>query len=292
MLQRIGFDIHLAVSSPTMLVANLLVRPEFQRDLRALEHLSISPELVSEAYSDPFGNRAVRVAIPEGVDLVELSLDTVAYYSGEPDPVVPDAEQHPLHELPVEVLQFLLPSRYCEVDSELMDYAWQTFGSVPPGWARVQAVVDAVHERIRFDYANARPTRTALEAFREGTGVCRDFAHLAVTLCRCLNIPARYVNGYLGDIGIEPLPDPMDFSAWFHVYLGGRWYAFDARHNEPRIGRIEIAYGRDAADVAMTTVFGSHELRRFEVTTYELPDGEVPDGEPAPGGAGTSASAA
>jgi transglutaminase-like putative cysteine protease len=166
-------------------------------------------------------------------------------------------------------LTFLLPSRYCEVDSDLISFAWKKFGPIAPDWSRVQAICDFVHEHIRFDYQRARSNRTALEALREGVGVCRDFTHLAITLCRCLNIPARYVTGYLGDIGVPPMDAPMDFSAWMEVYLGGRWFSFDARHNQPRIGRIVIARGRDATDVPITMAFANHQLERFTVVTEE-----------------------
>jgi len=190
---------------------------------------------------------------------------------GWADPVDYGAAEHAAADLPVATLPFLLPSRYCEVDSELLAFAWSNFSSVAPGWHRVQSICDFVHEHLRFNYQSARATRTALEGFRERTGVCRDFAHLAITLCRCMNIPARYATGYLGDIGVPPVPSPMDFSAWFEVYLGERWYTFDARHNVPRIGRIVIARGRDAADVPITMVFGANSLKRFEVTTEEVP---------------------
>ena len=162
----------------------------------------------------------------------------------------------------------MLPSRYCEIDL-LADTAWKLFGQTPPGWARVQAIVDFTHRHLTFGYPQAKSTRTAFQAFQEKVGVCRDFAHLAIAFCRCMNIPARYCNGYLGDIGVPPDPAPMDFNAWFEAYLGGRWHVFDARHNTPRIGRILIARGMDAADVAMITSFGSHVLRKFEVTTDE-----------------------
>jgi transglutaminase-like putative cysteine protease len=167
-------------------------------------------------------------------------------------------------------LQFLLPSRYCEVDSELLAFAWQEFGAIAPGWDRVRAICDFVHRHRSFDYKTARPTRTALDAFREKVGVCRDFTHLAVTLCRCMNLPARYTTGYLGDIGVPPAPSPMDFSAWFEVFLGDRWYTFDARHNERRIGRIVMARGRDAGDVPITMCFGPSSLVRFDVITEEV----------------------
>lgn len=168
------------------------------------------------------------------------------------------------------MLPFLLPSRYCEAD-RLGPFAWSRFGQIPPGWGRVQAVCDYVHGHLRFNYEQARATRTALEAWEEGVGVCRDFTHLAITLCRCLNIPARYATGYLGDIGVPADPAPMDFSAWFEVWLGGRWFTFDARHNQRRIGRLVMARGRDAADCALTTTFGPHILRTFKVRTDEVP---------------------
>ena len=164
----------------------------------------------------------------------------------------------------------MLPSRYCEVDSELLPFAWDQFGHTPKGRPRVQAICDFVHQHFRFDYQAARATRTAVEGFRERTDVCRDFTHLAVTLCRCMNLPARYATGYLGDIGIAPVRLPMDFSAWFEVFLGDRWYTFDARHNLPRIGRVVMARGRDAGDVPITMAFGQNTLTRFEVTTYEV----------------------
>jgi transglutaminase-like putative cysteine protease len=175
-----------------------------------------------------------------------------------------------VNDLPIEVLEFLLPSRYCEVDSELANFAWATFQQTKPAWERVQAVCDFVHGHIRFDYQKARPDRTAADAFREQVGVCRDFAHLAITLCRCLNIPARYATGYLGDIGVPPVPDPMDFSAWFQVYLQGGWYTFDARHNRRRIGRILIGLGFDAAHVPITMSFGKQSLELFRVVTEEV----------------------
>jgi len=189
--------------------------------------------------------------------------------SGKPDAIAPSAEQHEIDDLPDEVLMFLLGSRYCETD-RLMDFAWSQFGSVPAGWARVQAICDFVHNHIIFDYQAADSTRTAAGALENGIGVCRDFTHLAVALCRCLNIPARYCTGYLGDIGIPPMPFPMDFNAWFEVWLGARWYTFDARHNTPRIGRILVATGRDAADVALSTSFGRATLVHFTAMTDQV----------------------
>ena len=198
-----------------------------------------------------------------------LSALSVIRDSGEPEPVVPAAIQHAVEDLPDEALVFLLGSRYCETDL-LTETAWSLFAKTPPGWARVQAICDFVHDHIAFGYQHARASRTAAETYRERVGVCRDFAHLAVAFCRCMNIPARYCTGYLGDIGVPALPEPMDFSAWFEAYIGGKWYSFDARNNAPRIGRILMARGRDAADVAITTTFGPHQLVGFRVITEEI----------------------
>jgi len=267
---RIGFDIELGVTAPTALIYMLQVHPSRAIDIQGGEHITISPPLVTDHYRDGFGNQCARVHVPLGVSSVRLRNEATVYDTGAPDPVDPGAVEHAAADLPVSTLPFVLPSRYCEVDSELLQFAWAHFANVAPGWGRVQAICDFVHRHLRFDYQSARATRTALEGFREGTGVCRDFAHLAITLCRCMNIPARYVTGYLGDIGIAPVPSPMDFSAWFEVYLGDRWHTFDARHNKPRIGRVVMARGRDAADVPITMVFGANTLKRFEVTTQEV----------------------
>lgn len=270
MLIHIGYDIELALTPPTALIYLLRVHPSREHDLQGPEHLQISPSMASTDYVDAFGNRCGRIQVPPNVSSVRLTNSAYVYDSGLPDPVNHAAWQHAPEELPTEVLQFLLPSRYCEVDSDLLAFAWAQFGQTPLGWARVQAICDFVHQRIRFDYQQARSNRSALQGFHEQTGVCRDFAHLAVTLCRCMNIPARYVTGYLGDIGIPPVRFPMDFSAWFEVYLGGQWYTFDARHNTPRIGRVVMARGRDAGDVPITMTFGQNALTRFEVTTDEV----------------------
>jgi transglutaminase-like putative cysteine protease len=270
MLIKIGYDIELGVSAPTALIYMLQVHPSRAHDIVSGENITISPPLRTDHYQDSFGNMCARVDVPYGVNSVRLRNEAVVQDSGWPDPVDYGAIAHAPADLPVETLPFLLPSRYCEVDSELLAFAWNQFGGITPGWHRVQAIVDFVHNHLRFDYQQARATRTALEGYRERVGVCRDFTHLAVTLCRCMNIPTRYVTGYLGDIGIPAVPYPMDFSAWFEVYLGDRWHTFDARHNTPRIGRIVIARGRDAADVPITMVFGNHSLLRFEVTTDEV----------------------
>jgi transglutaminase-like putative cysteine protease len=238
------------------------------RDLRAPERLVTEPAVDVEGFTDSFGNRCAKIVAPPGI--IKLYCDTVIEDNGLPEPIFPGAEQHPVQDLPLDVLPYLLGSRYCEV-SKLNDIAWQLFGATQPGWARVQAVCDWVHNHVVFGYAFAREDRTAWDVYNEGRGVCRDFMHLALTFCRCLNIPARYATGYLGDIGVPPVASPMDFSAFFQVYLGGRWHPFDARHNERRIGRVAMAYGRDAVDVALTTTFGKHILRNFQVWTDELP---------------------
>jgi transglutaminase-like putative cysteine protease len=265
---KLGYNIALGLSAPTAVICVLHVHPSRTSDLVTPETFRIEPSLRVEEYFDAYGNRCGRVNAPAGI--IRFLNDTVIRDSGEPDPSVPNAIQHDVTSLPLDTLAFVLPSRYCEVDSELLDFAWSTFASTPPGWPRVQAICDFVHQHIRFDYMQARANRTALEAFRERVGVCRDFTHLAITLCRCLNLPARYVTGYLGDIGVPPTPDPMDFSAWFEVFLGQRWYTFDARHNARRIGRVVIGRGRDAGDVPITMAFGKHTLEHFEVTTEQV----------------------
>ena len=267
---KIGFDIELAITSPMALLYLLHVHPSRRADLVQPDIVTIEPIFLADEYVDVFGNQCGRVNAQAGVSQVRFYSEAVIQDSGLPDEVNWAAWQHDPTNLPLETLQYLLPSRYCEVDSELLQFAWNQFGNSPMGWARVQAICDFVQGHLRFDYSQARATRTALEGWRERTGVCRDFTHLAVTLCRCMNIPARYCTGYLGDIGIPPVPYPMDFSAWFEVFLGGRWYTFDARHNTPRIGRVLMARGRDAGDVPLTMAFGQNSLSKFQVTTYEV----------------------
>jgi transglutaminase-like putative cysteine protease len=264
---RVGFELvyEFAQATPMMLMLN--VHPSRSCDLLKPDQLQISPLVPVSRYLDAFGNICRRMVAPAGQ--IAISTDAVVADSGLPDDVAPAARQHEVGELPHDALVFLLASRYCETE-RLMNIAWSQFGKTPEGWARVQAICDFVHSHVRFGYPHARPTRTAMDTFVERRGVCRDFAHLAVTLCRCMNIPARYCTGYLGDIGVPPEPEPMDFSAWFEVYLGGRWYTFDARHNVPRIGRIVMARGRDAADVAISTTFGPNTLKRFTVVTDEI----------------------
>jgi transglutaminase-like putative cysteine protease len=265
---KIGYNIALGLRAPTAIIYVLHVHPSRASDLVTPERFRIEPSLPMDEYIDGFGNRCGRVSAPAGT--VRFLNDAIIRDPGEPDIFVPDEIQHEVTSLPLDTLAFVLPSRYCEVDSELLDFAWTTFGSTPLGWPRVQAICGFVNEHIQFDYMQARANRTALEVFRERVGVCRDFTHLAITLCRCLNLPARYVTGYLGDIGVPATPGPMDFSAWFEVFLGQRWYTFDARHNARRIGRVVIGHGRDAGDVPITMAFGNHTLEHFEVITEQV----------------------
>ena len=272
MYLKIGFDIELSINSPMALIYLLHVHPSRREDLLAPEQVLVDPQpqLQVDEYFDAFGNQCGRVNAWAGTQAVRFHSESLIRDCGLPELVNCIAWQLDATELPPETLQFLLSSRYCEVDSELMPFAWNQFGHTAKGWPRVQAICDFVHNHIRFDYQLARATRTAVEGYREGVGVCRDFTHLAVTLCRCMNIPARYCTGYLGDIGIPPVPYPMDFSAWFEVFLDDQWYTFDARHNTPRIGRVVMARGRDAGDVPITMCFGPNTLQRFDVTTYEV----------------------
>jgi transglutaminase-like putative cysteine protease len=270
---RVGFDFAYEFVAPTPMVLMLNVHPSRASDLIKPDHLRIAPTLPMTRYVDAFGNICTRLLAPKGE--LQISADSLVADTGLPDAVDPAARQHEVAELPHDTLVFLLGSRYCETD-QLMNDAWSLFGKTAPGWARVQAICDFVQSHVRFGYEHARSTRTAIEAARERRGVCRDFAHLAITFCRCMNIPARYCTGYLGDIGAPPDPDPMDFSAWFEVYLGQRWYTFDARHNTPRIGRVLMARGRDAADVAISTTFGPNTLKRFIVHTDEVIEETVP----------------
>jgi transglutaminase-like putative cysteine protease len=264
---KVGYEFVYSFPQATPMI--LMTHVHFSRasDLVAPDHLKTDPAVPITAYRDGFGNWCSRIVAPPG--RIRISACGVVRDSGTPDPVVPSAIQHAVEDLPEETLVFLLGSRYCETDL-LTQCAWSLFGNTPPGWARVQAICDFVHHHIVFDYQQSRPTRTAWEVFNERTGVCRDYAHLAIAFCRCMNIPARYCTGYLGDIGMPPPYGVMDLAAWFDVYLGGAWYTFDARNNMPRIGRVLIARGRDAADVAITTTFGPNLLESFQVFTDEV----------------------
>jgi transglutaminase-like putative cysteine protease len=278
MLIRVGYDIVFEHPAPTPIIAMLYLHPSRRASIRRDEYLLIDPQVPVNEYIDRFGNRCGRFTAPAGS--LRLWNDAVVEDDGQPDLLDVSARQHEISDLPNDVIEFLIASRYCEVD-RMVTLAWQLLGSTAPGWARVQAVCDYVHAHLTFDYLQARNTRTAFEAYQEGVGVCRDFTHLAITFCRCLNIPARYCTGYLGDIGVPAVPDPMDFSAWFEAYLGDRWYTFDARHNVARVGRVLMARGRDAADVALSTSFGMSRLDRFKVWCDEVgPEAVLP----APGG--------
>jgi transglutaminase-like putative cysteine protease len=236
-------------------------------DIIVADHLMTDPSVPIHPYRDVFGNWCSRIVAPAG--RMRLWADGVVNDTGQPDVIVPDAPQQAIEELPAETLNFLLASRYCETD-RLSEVAWNLFGQTPSGWGRVQAICNFVHRHIVFGYEHARATKTAFEVFSEAKGVCRDYAHLAITFCRCMNIPARYCSGYLGDIGVAPPYGPMDFAGWFEAYLGGSWYTFDARNNVPRIGRVLIAQGRDAADVPITHTFGPNTLISFKVWTDEV----------------------
>ncbi|GAB4468049.1 MAG: transglutaminase family protein [Armatimonadaceae bacterium] len=276
MLIRIGFDIVTRQSFPTPMILMLHTRPELKPALVRPDDLVVSPPQEIEEYTDIYGNRCTRIVACPGS--VRLACDAVIENDGQPDRIVPDAIQHPVEELPQECLLYLLSSRYCEVD-RLSGFAWEKFGHTKPGWERVQAVCDFVHNHVTFGYQFASPNKTAKDVLDDGKGVCRDYQHLAVTLCRALGIPARYCSGYLGSIRI-PAGEEVDFSAWFEVYLGGQWYAFDARYNTPRIGRTLMVVARDATDTALITSFGRHELERFKVICEEIES--LPEENPVP----------
>ena len=265
MMIRLGYDIQFQLPASVAMVALLNVHPSRAQDLLEPDELQTEPELSITHYIDSFGNRCARFVAPPG--RLRLTNSTLFRSSDNPDVVNLSAREMPVGDLPNDVLTYLLSSRYCEVD-RLSNTAHELFGNVEPGWGRVQTICDWVHNRIAFDYQHARPTMTALDVYTECVGVCRDYQHLAITFCRALNIPARYATGYLGDIGV-PLRPPMDFSAWFEVFLDNQWWTFDARNNRPRLGRILMATGRDAADVAMTTSFGQADLCYFSVVTEE-----------------------
>jgi transglutaminase-like putative cysteine protease len=268
MFIRLGYDIQFYVPTPTSYVAQLHVHPSRVADLREPDVVHLDGDIASIDYSDSYGNICTRFVAPGGP--LRIWTSTLIEDSGVPDPVAYDAREVPVEELPNDVLRFLLSSRYCEVDL-LSPIAAELFGHLPHGGGRVHAVVAWVNQKVLFGYQYARPTKTALDVYTERLGVCRDYQHLAVAFCRCLNIPARYVAGYLGDIGVPDSGTPMDFSAWFEAYLDGKWWTFDARHNRPRIGRVLMATGRDAADVAFLTSFGTSTLTKFQVVSDEVP---------------------
>ncbi|MBT8426108.1 MAG: transglutaminase family protein [Silicimonas sp.] len=269
MLIRFGFEIDIQCPEPVPMLLALSTHTELEGRLIGLDFVRAPEESNAWTYVDRFGNRFTRILAPTGS--TKLWSDCVVELDGDPDPQAPSAEQHAIAELPNDVLTFLMASRYCDSDNLVKD-AWDLFGQSPEGWLRVEAITQFVHDHVTFGYQFGRANKTASEVFREKTGVCRDFAHLSIALCRAMNIPARYASGYLGDIGV-PYSGAGDFCAWFEVYLGGRWYTFDARYNTPRAGRILMVRGADAADVAMITSFGNHQLEYFRVWTDELEDG-------------------
>ena len=264
---RVGYELIYDCPQPTPMILMLNIHFTRVSDILIPDHLVTDPSLPISAYRDSFGNWCSRIVAPIGV--MRVCTNALVNDSGKPDLVANEAKQTPVEALPEESLVFLLGSRYCETD-RLMPIAWKLFGGSPTGWGRVQAICDFVHSHLTFGYEHARPTKSAWEAYQERTGVCRDFAHLAVAFCRCMNIPARYCAGYLGDIGVAEVDVPMDFAGWFEAFLDGQWYAFDPRNNTPRVGRVLIARGRDAGDVAMSTTFGPNTLRSFKVWTDEL----------------------
>ncbi len=270
---RAGYEIAFDCPNTTPMLLQIAVHPSRVADLLTPGTIHFDPPVDVSTYVDRFDNTCTRIVAPPGRMTVSTTFDVQD--SGLPDPVVPDAQEHAVEDLPDEMLVFLLGSRYCETD-KLGDTAWSLFGDAAPGWAKVQAICDFVHKHIKFDYQQARSTRGAWEAYQEGVGVCRDYAHLAVAFTRCMNIPARYCTGYLGDVGMPPPYPPGDFSAWFEAYLGGQWHTFDARHNFPRIGRVLIARGRDATDCAISTSFGTAILAGFTVITDEVTDPPAP----------------
>jgi len=274
MLIRLGYELVYRLAQPTPMILNLNVHYSRTADLVAPDRIVTDPPVAASAYRDGTGNLCTRLVATAG--RFRIGSDALIRDSGLAEPAYGNAYEHPVEALPDDTLVYLLASRYCETEV-LAPIAWQLFGSGPRGWARVQAICDYVHDHIEFDYQAARPTKTAWEAHREQRGVCRDYAHLAISLCRALNIPARYCTGYLGDIGIPPVCAPMDFAGWFEAYLGGAWHTFDPRNNQRRIGRVLIARGRDAVDVAMVMTFGPNVLESFRVWTDQVAN-EVENG--------------
>jgi len=265
---RVGYELIYDCPQPTPMILTLHIHYSRASDVIVPDHLITRPSVPITAYRDVFGNWCSRIVAPKGE--IRLSANAIVNDTGQRDAVVASARQVPVPELPEETLVFLLGSRYCETDL-LSQEAWRLFSNEPPGWGRVQAICNYVHRHIEFGYQHARATKTAWEAYNERTGVCRDYTHLAIGFCRCMNIPARYCTGYLSDIGLPPPYAPMDFAAWFEAFLDGHWYTFDPRNNEPRSGRVLIARGRDAADVAISNTFGPNTLKSFKVWTDEIP---------------------
>ena len=267
MLIRAGYELIYSFPQPTPMILTLNIHYSRTSDLVFPDHMITQPSVAQTSYRDGFGNWCTRLLAPAG--RLKLTATTDVRDSGLYEVAVPNAVQHAVQALPEETLVYLLGSRYCDTD-KLSEIAWSLFSGTPLGWARVQAICDFVHNHLTFGYEHARATKSALDAYNERNGVCRDFAHLAIAFCRCMNIPARYCTGYLGDIGVPVSDAPMDFAGWFEAYIGGAWHTFDARNNQPRIGRILIARGRDAADVAISTTFGPNTLESFRVWTDQV----------------------
>jgi len=264
---RVGYELIYDCPQPTPMVLTLHIHHTRANDVIVPDVMTVEPAVLQTPYRDGFGNWCTRILAPAG--RLRLHATALLNDTGEPDAVTTSAYQHAVEDLPDDTIVFLLGSRYCETD-RLTGIAWDLFGNSAPGARRVQAICDYVHRHITFSYQDARPTRTAWEALQEGKGVCRDYAHLAIAFCRCMNIPARYCTGYLGDIRVPPASGPMDFAGWFEAYIGGRWHTFDARNNTPRIGRVLIARGRDATDVAISNTFGPTTLAGFTVWADEV----------------------
>lgn len=267
MRTSVGYELIYSLPQPTPMILMVTVHYSRAADMIVADQLTTEPPVPATTFRDGFGNLCTRIVAPAG--RIRLRSAGLLRDTGLLDPIVPGAQQHAVQDLPEETLMFLRGSRYCETDL-LSEAAWRMFGQAPRGWPLVQAICDFVHSHMKFDYQCARPTRTAWEAYNERSGVCRDFAHLAIALCRCMNVPARYCTGYLGDVGLPPPFGVSDFAAWMEVYLGGAWHVFDPRNHVPRIGRVLIARGRDAADVAITTTFGPNTLESFRIWTDEV----------------------
>jgi transglutaminase-like putative cysteine protease len=266
---RFGYELVYGVSQRTPMIFTLQCQPQGNQQLVRPDVMRTDPAIPLFFYADAFGNTCTRLDAPAGV--LRVTTDGIMQDDGAPEPAQWAAAEYAVRDLPPDTLQYLLASRYCETDL-LANDAWHLFGQLSPGWSRVQAICDFVNHNITFGYPFARPTKTALETFRERQGVCRDLAHLAIAFCRCLNIPARYCTTYLGDIGVPTVDAPMDFAGCMEVFLGGAWHLFDPRNNARRIGRIIIARGRDAGDVAISTAFGAAYLQTFRVWTDEITD--------------------
>jgi transglutaminase-like putative cysteine protease len=266
---RVGYELIYDCPQPTPMMLMLNIHHSRANDIVVPDVLTTTPSVPLNFYRDAFGNWCTRIVAPPGQ--IRLTANGIVFDTGRPELRAVSPRQHAVEDLPEECLPFLFGSRYCETD-RLSDTAWSLFASAPTGALRVQAICDFVHQHITFGYENARSTKTAWDAYGEKKGVCRDFAHLAITFCRCMNIPARYCTGYLGDVGTAPPYGPMDFAAWFEAYVDGQWQTFDPRNNVPRIGRILMARGRDATDVALSTAFGPNTLAGFKVWVDQIGD--------------------